>query len=363
MIYRLRTFLTLIAGIVAFGAVSSPAQTPPAALEASTNLEAAAASVRAASTNLAAAMARPGNAQAAIASATTNLAAALATLAKISKNLAASNNPAMASAARAEVSTNLARASTNLSVASANLASAATALAPGPHKPPPPNPTNLWHMTVSLGLTLARGNTDTTLFSAAANAKKRWPGNDLTMGVEGLYGESKLAGQTKSTETAESLHVFGQDNINFTDRWYGYSRLDGLHDGIADIKYRFTLAPGIGYYVIKNKISDLSFEVGPGYIFEELDDQSHDFATLRAGEKFHYALSPRSRLWETLEYLPEVDNFDNYTANGELGVESSLTKNDKLLLRTVLQDCYNSIPAPGRLRNDLKLIASIAFKF
>jgi hypothetical protein len=68
-------------------------------------------------------------------------------------------------------------------------------------------------------------------------------------------------------------------------------------------------------------------------------------------------------VWETLEFLPEVDNLDNYIANAELGIEASLNKSDRLLLRTVLQDTYDSIPAPGRLKNDLKLIASIAYKF
>jgi putative salt-induced outer membrane protein YdiY len=248
-------------------------------------------------------------------------------------------------------------------MASANLAAAATTLAPGPHKPPPRNPTNLWQGTVSVGLTLARGNTDTTLFSATGVAKKRWTGNDLTLGVEGLYGESKNPGQTKATETAESLHLYGQDNINFTDRLFGYARVDGLHDGISHIDYRFTLAPGVGYYFIKNKISDLSLEAGPGYIFEKLDDETKSFATLRVAEKFHHAFTPHARLWETLEFLPQVDNFNNYIANGELGVEAGLNKSEKLLLRTVLQDSYDSIPAPGRLRNDLKLIASVAYKF
>ncbi|MGO8699334.1 MAG: YdiY family protein [Limisphaerales bacterium] len=365
MTTRIKIFFTSVLSIIALGTFSVRAQIPPAALDdASTNLAAAAASVNAASTNLAAALAKRGNAQAAIASATTNLAAALATLAKVSKNLAAaSNNPSIAAASAATASTNLARASTNLSMASANLAAAATTLAPGPHKPPPRNPTNLWQGSVSVGLTLARGNTDTTLFSATGTAKKRWTGNDLTLGIEGLYGESKNPGQTKSTETAESLHLYGQDNVNFTDRLFGYGRVDGLHDGISDIQYRFTLAPGAGYYFIKNKIRDLSLEAGPGYIFERLDDDTQSFVTLRVAEKFHYAFSPRARLWETLEFLPQVDNFNNYIANGELGVEAGLNKSEKLLLRTVLQDSYDSIPAAGRLRNDIKLITSVAYKF
>jgi hypothetical protein len=32
-------------------------------------------------------------------------------------------------------------------------------------------------------------------------------------------------------------------------------------------------------------------------------------------------------------------------------------------LRSALQDSYNNIPAAGRLKNDLKLITSLAYKF
>ena len=49
--------------------------------------------------------------------------------------------------------------------------------------------------------------------------------------------------------------------------------------------------------------------------------------------------------------------------NVELGVEAKLTKANKLSLRSVLQDSYNNIPAPGRYKNDLMLITSIVYNF
>jgi putative salt-induced outer membrane protein YdiY len=96
----------------------------------------------------------------------------------------------------------------------------------------------------------------------------------------------------------------------------------GFHDGIADIKYRMTLAPGLGYYFITNKVVDLMGEIGPGYIKEQLDGHSESFATLRIAEKFHYAISPNARMWETIEFLPQVDHFDNYLVNAEVGHRS-----------------------------------------
>jgi len=220
-----------------------------------------------------------------------------------------------------------------------------------------------WQTSVNVGGSLTRGNSDTTLFSAGIRTEKKWGGDLLALGADGLYGESKLSGQSKSTETADQLHGFGQYNLAFTTNFYGYGRADGLHDGIADIQYRLTLAPGVGYYFIRNKTLDLSAEAAPSYITEKLDGHSESYAALRIAQKFHWAISPKSKFWETIEYLPQVDQFNNYIVNFETGVEAALNNNNKLTLRTVLQDTYNNAPALAHLKNDLKLIVGIGYKF
>jgi putative salt-induced outer membrane protein YdiY len=252
-----------------------------------------------------------------------------------------------------------AQAQTNATTTSTNQATT-NATPVHPKITAPPNP---WKSTISFGLTLARGNTDTTLASASAFTQRKWPQNDLRFGADGLYGETKNPNAQKFTENAEVLHGFSQYDRTIANGFYGYARIDGFHDGIADIKYRLTLAPGLGYFFITNKITDLSAEIGPGYIKEQLDGKSENFATLRIAERFHYAISPHSRAWESIEFLPQVNQFNNYLLNAELGIEAGLNKSNNLSLRSVLQDSYNNVPAFGRLKNDLKLITSIVYKF
>jgi putative salt-induced outer membrane protein YdiY len=224
-------------------------------------------------------------------------------------------------------------------------------------------PTNNWKLSVSFGLSIARGNTDNTLASATAFAERKWTQNDLALGADGLYGETKTPDAPKYTRNAETLHGYSQYNRTLGDDFYAYARADGLHDGIADIKYRVTLSPGLGYYFVTNKTMDFSSEIGPGYIKEQLDGDTKSIAMLRLAEKLHYAISPRAKAWEAVEILPQMNKFDNYFVNAEVGAEAGLTKGNKLSLRTVLQDSYNNVPAAGRLRNDLKLIASLGYKF
>jgi putative salt-induced outer membrane protein YdiY len=224
-------------------------------------------------------------------------------------------------------------------------------------------PATNWQNTATAGLTLARGNTDTTLASLSLDSAKKWAHSDLHLEADAIYGDSKVPGNSASTTTADAEHSFAQYNQNFTDRFYAYGRAEGMHDAIADIEYRLTLTPGAGYYFIKNKTADFSLEGGPGFITEKLGDQTSSYVTLRIAEKSHYRISEHAKAWETIEFLPQVDNFNNYIVNAEAGIEAGLNKSNKLALRTVIDDSYDNVPAAGRLKNDLKLIAGITYKF
>ncbi|HEX3720847.1 MAG TPA: DUF481 domain-containing protein [Verrucomicrobiae bacterium] len=224
-------------------------------------------------------------------------------------------------------------------------------------------PTNHWQTAATVGLTIARGNADTTLFALSVATERKITNDDLKLGADIIYGTSKIQGQGSSQETADSDRGFVQDNHSFTYRSYGYLRLEALHDGIADIQYRINIGPGMGYYLIKNKTLDLSIEGGPGFIKEKLDDYNEDYATLRAAEALHYQISAHAKLWETVEVLPQANDLDNYIVNAEIGVEAALNKSNKLALRSVLDDSFDNEPAAGRLKNDLKLITGITYKF
>lgn len=226
-----------------------------------------------------------------------------------------------------------------------------------------------WQSSAAAGITLTRGNSSTFLGTVALATGKKWDVNELSFGADAAYGTTKQTvsvGGVKSTQTdttAESLHGFAQYNRLFTERWYGYGRIEGLHDGVADIHYRLTLSPGAGYYFIKDKITDLSAEAGPALITQKLGDDSKTYLTFRLGEKFHHALSDRARVWQTAEWLPQVDDLNNYIINAEVGIEADLNVTGKLALRAYVQDTYNNVPAKGRQKNDAKLVAAIAYKF
>jgi putative salt-induced outer membrane protein YdiY len=225
-----------------------------------------------------------------------------------------------------------------------------TALGQAQPEPPP-----AWEKSAALGLTLTRGNSDTVLFTGNVLGTRKSKVDEWTLGADAAYGKNQ---DVKNNET---LHGFVQYNRLFTENWYGYGRLDGLHDGVADLEYRFTFSPGVGYYFIKNENRRLSLEGGPAFIYEKQGPKSRGYLAFRAGEKFEQKLNDKTKIWQTLEFLPQVDRLSNYILNGEIGVDTALTQ--KLSLRSFLQDSFDNEPAPGRKKNDLKLVTALAYKF
>lgn len=218
-------------------------------------------------------------------------------------------------------------------------------------------PTGLWEHSIGLGFSLTKGNSDTVLATANWLSQRKWLKNELRFGADGTYGEND------GEKNSQSAHAFAQYNRLFgaADRAYGYLRADGYHDDIADIEYRVILSPGVGYYFIKSDKTSLSGEFGPGYVIEKKGDESRDYLTLRFAERFEHKFNDRVRLWQSLEFLPQVDDWENYIINAEIGVDSTLSK--KLSLRAYVQDTYTSKPAEGRKENDVKLVTSLVYKF
>jgi len=235
----------------------------------------------------------------------------------------------------------------------ASLGTANAQNTPAPLTPPPRQPA--WETLASAGLTLTKGNSDTMLANVGVTTAKKWTGNEISLGANMTYGEAS------GVNNVNNYNAFGQYNRLFSDRIYGGLKLTAVKDDIANIDYRLTVSPLAGYYFIKDAATHLSAETGPSYVIEGLGGVNRSYAGLRVGERFEHKFNDRAKLWQTAEFIPQVDRFSQYLLNFELGVDSAITQ--QVSLRAVLQDNYNSQPARGRKANDVRLITGVAYKF
>lgn len=212
-----------------------------------------------------------------------------------------------------------------------------------------------WERTASVGATLTQGNSDSVLLTAQVLGNRKAEDYELQLGASAAYGE------VEDTKNADSLSGFAQYNRLFSERLYAYARVDALHDAIADVDYRFTVGPGVGYYFLKSETTSFSAEAGPSFIVEKVGGETDEYLALRIGEKFEHKFSERARIWQMAEILPQVDDWENFIVNAEIGAEAGLT--ERLNLRAYVQDTYDNQPAPGRKSNDVKLVSALAYTF
>lgn len=219
-----------------------------------------------------------------------------------------------------------------------------------------------WKTTAGANIAVNRGNSDTLLAGANILTLKKWDKNEFTAGADAIYGNNRDITSGNRVTTAQNYGAFLQYNRLVDDRWYFLGRGDARQDRIADIKYRVTLSPGVGYYFIKNDRTTLSAEVGPGIVFEQFERRAgSQYFTFRVGERFTHKFNERVRLIQEADFTPKVDQLDNYVINFQAILEADLTA--KLKTRLTVQDTYRSMPATGRKENDLRILAGIAYEF
>lgn len=211
--------------------------------------------------------------------------------------------------------------------------------------------------TLSLGMTLTDGNSDTLLANGSllSEGEKESLGS-FRAGLEGNYGESTVDGE--KDKTVDNAKLFGNVKKTLSPRTFGY--LDGsvLYDDVAEVDYRAVLSPGLGAYLVKNASTAFSLEAGPAYVWERVNEENDDYLALRFAERLTHELSKTARVWQSAEYLPKADDFSDYLLAAEVGAEAAL--NAHLNLRLVLQDKYDSTPGDDLEKNDLTLIAGLS---
>ena len=221
--------------------------------------------------------------------------------------------------------------------------------------------------TAGAGLTVQSGNSESIVTTIGLDTKKKWEDDEVLFGLSGGYGKSSSTGNNRS-RTTDYAKAYGQYNHLISERAYFGLRIDGEHDGIADLAYRVRVSPLIGYYVIKNDTTTLSFDAGPSFTVEEREASptsprdKQEFIALRFGEKFEHKISDTTKIWQTVEYIPAIKDWpENDLINGEIGISTAITS--KWDLQVKYQVTYDNGVKFGKECTDTRLIALTSYKF
>lgn len=209
-----------------------------------------------------------------------------------------------------------------------------------------------WEVTAASGVGLATGNSENFNLSAQLLASYLEGANELYLGADYFYAEGA------GVQTTNNLRLFSTYNRLLSDRLYLGGGAEYFTDELADLDYRVSVMPHVGYYLLKNENVKLALEAGGGYLWEN-QEASRDYWVLRFGQRLEWKLSERVSLWENVSFVPEAADFNNHYILAEAGLKTRLS--DRWALRTFVRNTYDATPAGGREQNDLSVIAGLSY--
>jgi putative salt-induced outer membrane protein YdiY len=220
-----------------------------------------------------------------------------------------------------------------------------------------------WKGAVTAGATLVRGNTESTTVTLGAEATRRTDNDRISLGA-GYYFAKQRDNTTRDDSTiTDNWFLKGQYDHFFTKQFYAYGNLKYEKDRIANLDIRLTPGAGFGYQWVESKAFNFSTEGGGTWVYEKYADPTETRTYMGGRLAYHLdkALNEHVKAIHNTEYIPSFERVDTFLVNTDVGLRAALTAN--LALDAKAQMAYNSQPAEGRDKRDLRYVVGLGWTF
>jgi putative salt-induced outer membrane protein YdiY len=216
-----------------------------------------------------------------------------------------------------------------------------------------------WGGSLDSGLSLSRGNSDTTNFTLGATAMRMTEKDTTSAFLNSLY--SKNATNGVSLTTANAIHAGIRFDYNLDDRTFAFVFTDFDRDRFQQLNLRNVLGGGLGRHVIKTSATNFDLYVGATFEQEYFSTLTRKSGETLVGESLDHKFSGVFSIKELLEFYPNVSDLGQYRIVFDTTAITKMSKNFSLELDAT--DHYISNPVNGLKGNDLLLTTGVRFAF
>lgn len=200
-----------------------------------------------------------------------------------------------------------------------------------------------WSDEAELSFVNTGGNTDVVSLSAKNQLKYKF-----TEKLAGSWALGALYGESGGEKNAERYFTELRLDYLLTERFYTFGMGGWLKDQFAGFDARYYVGPGIGYKFLTGPKHLLVGETGANYAREEYTDGTNrDYIEGRVFGGYEYAFTEKNRFSQSLEFLYDFDDSENYKVNSVTALISAL--NSYLSLKASYEVKYNNQPVPETL--------------
>lgn len=212
-----------------------------------------------------------------------------------------------------------------------------------------------WGGVLDTGLSLARGNADTTTFTIGAHAARVTDKDKTSAFVTSIYSSGNTNGVSLTTASAVNAGLRYDRNLN--SRIFGFVFTDFDHDRFQQLDLRNVIGGGVGKHLIATDATTFDLFAGGSFNQEFFQTLTRRSGEALAGEEFDKKLSNAFSIKERLEFYPNLTDLGQYRVVFDT---AAITKISKLLSwQFDVSDRYLSNPILGLKGNDLLLTTGV----
>jgi putative salt-induced outer membrane protein YdiY len=127
------------------------------------------------------------------------------------------------------------------------------------------------------------------------------------------------------------------------------------------LAYRVRANLSLGRHIVADERVVLSAEIGPGYVAEKKGDDREGFAAGRVAQYLEILMADNWQVWESLEYVQNLEDSAVYFITAEVGLEVALT--GSMTLKFSVENRYDNQPAANKKSNDLLTTTALSWSF
>jgi putative salt-induced outer membrane protein YdiY len=223
-----------------------------------------------------------------------------------------------------------------------------------------PSLLDFWSGTLDTGLSLTRGNAETTTFTNSMKTQRATQRDKISIHATSLYATSDRDGDSQTT--ANAIRGGTRYDVNLSERLFTFGFLDLEFDEFQNLDLRNVIGGGLGWHIIKNDRTTFDFFSGGSFNQEYFaDDIKRKSGELVIGQEFDHKIAAGTVFTEKFSIFPNLSNTGSYRLQFDSGISTKLA--DWLAWHVTLSDRFQSNPVPGVQKNDVLLTTGVRFSF
>jgi len=171
---------------------------------------------------------------------------------------------------------------------------------------------------------------------------------------EGALKLGALYGENEGEKNSENYQAEARLDSLFTKKFYASIITGWLKDKFAGIDSRYYIGPALGYKFLIGPKQYFKSEAKLDYVMEEYvsalnSPEPDDSDYVRGGVlgQYEYHFSEKNKFSQSIEWLNDFDNSDNYNVNSVSALISAI--NNFASLQTSYEIKYDHVPIPSTL--------------